>query len=66
MKRAFPAGSPLTGVPHWLQNRDSTGKSVPHAPQVAPKRVPQPKQKFDLGGFAYWHRGQFMLNRRPS
>jgi hypothetical protein len=42
-----------------LQNRDPAGKSFPHAPQVAPTRVPQPRQKFDSGGFSYWHRGHF-------
>jgi hypothetical protein len=40
-----------------LQNRDPAGKSLPHAPQVAPKRAPQPRQKFDPRGFSYWHRG---------
>jgi hypothetical protein len=49
-----------------LQNRDPAGKSLPHAPQVAPKRVPQPRQKFDPDGFPYWHRGHFMPSLQPA
>jgi hypothetical protein len=36
-----------------LQNRDPIGSALPHATQVAPKRAPQPRQKFDPGGFSF-------------
>jgi hypothetical protein len=55
-----PEGGPLTRRPHLLQNRAPAGRSLPQASHVAPKRVPQAKQKFDPGGLLCWHRGHFM------
>src|SRR6185436_3515460 len=58
--RAAPADSSLTGAPHLLQKRDPAGRSLPHAPQLAPRRAPQPRQKFEAGGFSCWHREHVM------
>src|SRR5262249_16962583 len=56
--RGAAAGSPVTGVPHLLQNREPAGSSVVQVEQVRLSRAPQPRQKFDPGGFSCWHRKQ--------
>src|SRR5262249_39731808 len=53
--RGATAGSPVTGVPHLLQNREPAGSSVVQLEQVRLSRAPQPRQKFDPGGFSCWH-----------
>src|SRR5215831_2774 len=50
----------VIGVPHLLQNRDPEGSSVLHEEQVKLSRAPQPRQKFDPGGFTCWHLGHVM------
>src|SRR5262249_1146992 len=54
--RGAATGSPVTGVPHLLQNREPAGRSVVQFEQGRLSRAPQPRQKFDPGGFACWHR----------
>src|SRR5215467_13298261 len=56
------ATSALTGVPHLLQNREPAGSSVLHEEQATLSRAPQPRQKFDPGGFSCWQRGHVMPN----
>src|SRR5215470_9498358 len=50
----------VIGVPHLLQNRDPEGSSVWHEEQIQLSRAPQPRQKFDPGGFTCWHPGHVM------
>src|SRR5262249_34452266 len=54
---AAAVSAAVIGVPHLLQNRDPGGSSVLHEEQVKLSRAPQPRQKFDPGGFSCWHPG---------
>ena len=49
-----------------LQNREPAGSSAPQAVQVAPRRAPQPRQKFDWGGLSCRHREQVIVDLRAA
>src|SRR5262249_30266707 len=51
----------VSGIPHLLQNRDPGGNSVLHEEQIKLSRAPQPRQKFDPGGFTCWQLGHVIL-----
>src|SRR5215831_4946817 len=58
---AAAVSAAVIGVPHLLQNRDPGGSSVWHEEQIKLSRAPQPRQKFDPGGFTCWQLGHVIL-----